>query len=142
MDPYQNHFPNILEYMNDDSNEDLESIIATSEEKSWDAENPPAIVVLFQAIKRLIVVGMQVIKDYHDYFYENPVYHAHLFFKRFHMSSPLFCPIVVQAIATSEYFRQRPDSVKVLGWSSIKKIIVVVWMLAYGKPTNSMDEYV
>ena len=58
------------------------------------------------------------------------------------MSRPLFLRIVNEVEQYDPYFIQRTDVVGVLGLSSLQKIIAAYRILAYGTPTDSVDEYI
>ena len=57
------------------------------------------------------------------------------------MSRPLFLRIVNEVEQYDSYFIQRTDAIGVLGLSSLPKITTAYRILAYGTPTDSMDEY-
>ena len=76
-----------------------------------------------------------------DYFATPCVYES--FFRRmFRMSRPLFLRIVNGVEQYDSYFIQRTDAVGVLGLSSLQKITAAYRILAYGTPTDSVDEYI
>ncbi|CAK9149118.1 unnamed protein product [Ilex paraguariensis] len=58
------------------------------------------------------------------------------------MSRPLFLQIVNEVEQHDPYFIQTTDVIGVLGLSSLQKIIVAYRILAYGTPTDSVDEYI
>ena len=58
------------------------------------------------------------------------------------MSRPLFLRIVNRVEQYDPYFIQRTDVVGVLGLSSLQKITTAYRILAYGTPTDSVDEYI
>ena len=58
------------------------------------------------------------------------------------MSYPLFLRIVYEVEQYDPYFIQRTDVVGVLGLSSLQKITAAYRILAYGTPTDSVDEYI
>ena len=78
---------------------------------------------------------------YRDYFATPCVYES-FFRMRFRMSRPLFFRIVNEVEQYDPYFIQRTDVVGVLGLSSFQKITAAYRILAYGTPTNSVDEYI
>ena len=58
------------------------------------------------------------------------------------MSRPLFLRIVNEVEQYDPYFIQRTDVVGVLSLSSLQKITAAYRILAYGTPTDSVDEYI
>ena len=58
------------------------------------------------------------------------------------MSHPFFSRIVDDVVAHNAYFRQRCDATGLPGLSSLQKVTTVTKMLAYGQPTDSVDEYI
>ncbi|XP_052190030.1 uncharacterized protein LOC127799854 [Diospyros lotus] len=79
---------------------------------------------------------------YRDYFGDSPTYPPHLFRKRFRMRQSLFLRIQVAIESHDSYFVQRYNAAGVPGLSSLQKIIAALRMLAYGSPTDVVDEYV
>ncbi|XP_038708508.1 uncharacterized protein LOC120003562 [Tripterygium wilfordii] len=77
---------------------------------------------------------------YRDYFSYDPMYPPHLLRRRFRMNHPPFCRIVDGVVSHNDYFRQRTDTVEVLGLSSIQKVTTALRMLAYGQFADSVDE--
>ena len=78
---------------------------------------------------------------YRDYFATPCVYES-FFRRRFRMSRPLFLRIVNEVEQYNPYFIQRTYAIGVLGFSSIQKITIAYRILAYGTPTDSVDEYI
>ncbi|XP_052177594.1 uncharacterized protein LOC127791658 [Diospyros lotus] len=58
------------------------------------------------------------------------------------MSRPLFLRIANEVEQHDPYFIQTTDAIGVLGLSSIQKIIAAYKILAYGIPTDYVDEYI
>ena len=58
------------------------------------------------------------------------------------MSRPFFLRIVNEVKQYDPYFIQITYVVGVLGLSSLQKITVAYRILAYGTPTDSVDEYI
>ena len=58
------------------------------------------------------------------------------------MSRPLFLRIVNEVEQYDSYFIQIINAVGVLGLSSLQKITTAYRILAYGTPTDSVDEYI
>ncbi|XP_038678403.1 uncharacterized protein LOC119979851 [Tripterygium wilfordii] len=79
---------------------------------------------------------------WHEYFIEVPVFPPHLFRRHFRMNRHLFCSIVDDVVARNYYFRQKRDALGVLGLSSLQKVTAAILKLAYGQPTDSVDEYI
>ena len=77
---------------------------------------------------------------YRDYFATHCVYKT-FSRRRFRMSCPLFLRIVNAVEHYDPHFIQRTDVIGVLGLSSLQKITVAYRILAYGTPTDSMDQY-
>ena len=78
---------------------------------------------------------------YRDYFATPCVYES-FFRRRFRMSRPLFLRIANEVEQYDPYFIQSTDAVGVLGLSSLQKITGAYRILAYGTPTDSVDEYI
>ncbi|XP_028053395.1 uncharacterized protein LOC114257789 [Camellia sinensis] len=76
-----------------------------------------------------------------DYFAEPPVYPSNLFQRRFRMRRCLFLQIQAVAEASDPYFIQKRNAAGMLGLSSLQKMIVALWMLAYRITVDYMDEY-
>ena len=58
------------------------------------------------------------------------------------MSRPLFLRIVNEVEQYDSYFIQTTYAIRVLGLSSLQKIIAAYRILAYETPTDSVDEYI
>lgn len=78
---------------------------------------------------------------YDDYFSESPVYTDEQFERRFRMSRRLFLRIA-KALEQNEYFLQKPDATGKLGLTNIQKCTAAIRQLAYGSPSDAIDEYV
>nr|XP_029732097.1 uncharacterized protein LOC115268186 [Aedes albopictus] len=81
------------------------------------------------------------VRLFKDYFAEVPVYNKKQFRRRFRMSKNLFLRIV-KALERNQYFVQRPDATGKMGLSSIQKCTAALRQLAYGSPSDAIDEYV
>ncbi|KAI8542564.1 hypothetical protein RHMOL_Rhmol08G0147200 [Rhododendron molle] len=77
-----------------------------------------------------------------DHFAELPVFPPHFLRRRFRMSRSLFLHIHDAVVEHDSYFAQKRNCAGKLGLSSLQKITGVLRMLAYGAPTDSVDEYV
>ncbi|KAK2652143.1 hypothetical protein Ddye_011999 [Dipteronia dyeriana] len=66
----------------------------------------------------------------------------HLFYDYFVENPRLFLRIVEKMDARDKYFVQRIDSMGMLGLSALQKITTLFRMLAYGCPTDAIDEYI
>ncbi|XP_062089751.1 uncharacterized protein LOC133796297 [Humulus lupulus] len=91
-------------------------------------------------IDRGHVEGHQRLFD--DYFSDEPVYTEYQFRRRFRMRRHVFLRIVQDLENYSEYFYMRFDAVGRRGLSPLQKCTAVMQMLAYGAPTDYVDEYV
>jgi hypothetical protein len=78
---------------------------------------------------------------HNDYFSENPTYPDNFFRRRFRMQRSLFLRIVEDVCQDDEYFLQKRDAAKRLGFSSLQKVVAAFRMLAYGYSADSLDEY-
>jgi len=58
------------------------------------------------------------------------------------MYKSLFLRIVVAIEAYDDYFRQKPDAIGSLGASALQKVVAAFRMLAYGIPTDFLDDSV
>ncbi|XP_021724887.1 uncharacterized protein LOC110692195 [Chenopodium quinoa] len=76
-----------------------------------------------------------------DYFSDHPLYGDEKFRRRFRMRKPLFMKIVNTLSATDRFFQQHPDATMRLGASGIQKCTAAMRMLAYGCPSDQIDEY-
>jgi len=79
-------------------------------------------------------------KLFDDYFAEEHVFGPVTFRRRFRMSKELFLRIAGAVEAHCPYFQQRRNAAGDLGHSALKKITAALRMLAYGVPTDSLDE--
>ena len=77
-----------------------------------------------------------------DYFSENPVYNSTIFCRRFRMRRPLFLRIVDVLGEWSPFFTLRYDALNRPGLSLIQKCTAAIRQLAYGSPTDQLDEYI
>ncbi|XVF67041.1 hypothetical protein PTKIN_Ptkin10aG0089200 [Pterospermum kingtungense] len=79
----------------------------------------------------------------HDYFKgEHSKYIADHFRRRFRMDVELFNRILQEIGNYDDYFTQKVDAVGKEGLSPLQKMIAAMRMLAYGCPTDLLDEYV
>jgi len=78
---------------------------------------------------------------YADYFADHPVYGEKLFRRRFRMQRDLFLQIVKDMEDNCEYFVQKENAARVLGFSPIQTVTAAIRMLAYGTAGDSVDEY-
>ncbi|KAI3742646.1 hypothetical protein L1987_60338 [Smallanthus sonchifolius] len=76
-----------------------------------------------------------------DYFTKNQIYNDKSFKRRFRMSRPLFLRIVRDLEREFEYFQQKYDARRKLGFTALQKCTSAIRQLVYGKTTDSMDEY-
>jgi hypothetical protein len=74
------------------------------------------------------------------YFSANPIYTDEMFHQRFRMGQPLFLKIVAALSEWSPYFTGRLDCVGREGLSPIQKCTTAIKMLAYGTPTDQLDD--
>ncbi|XP_058818910.1 uncharacterized protein LOC131693340 [Topomyia yanbarensis] len=81
------------------------------------------------------------IRLFKDYFSETPIYTDEQFRRRYRMHRRLFLKIKTK-IETNEYFIQKPDATGKLGLTCIQKCTAAIRQLAYGSPSDAMDEYV
>jgi hypothetical protein len=75
-----------------------------------------------------------------DYFAERPRYGDELFRRRFRMSKTLFLCIVNDIEEHDDYFKQKPDATKRMGFSSLQKCTAAIRLLAYGFAADLADE--
>lgn len=78
---------------------------------------------------------------YEDYFAEEPVYTDKQFQRRFRMRRSLFLRIA-KAMERNEFFVQKPDATGKLGLTNLQKCTAALRQLAYGSPSDAIDEYV
>lgn len=78
----------------------------------------------------------------HHYFGPNPVYPAHVFRRRFRMSRPLFLRILQGLQQQDSYFTQQVDATGLAGLGPLQKVCAAMRILAYGLPTDAIDEYI
>ncbi|XP_019160448.1 PREDICTED: uncharacterized protein LOC109157017 [Ipomoea nil] len=76
-----------------------------------------------------------------DYFSDDPVFLEDIFRRRFRMRKELFLRIVNALQSRYEYSQQRQSAANVLGLSPLQKITTAIRQLAYGAPSDAMDEY-
>ncbi|XP_057247413.1 uncharacterized protein LOC130589834 [Beta vulgaris subsp. vulgaris] len=81
-------------------------------------------------------------RPFNDYFSPNPVYPEHIFRRRFRLGRDLFVKIVNVVEQRCDYFKQRKDVAQQLGLSPLQKCTAAIRMLAYGSPTDILDEYI
>ncbi|XP_020395832.1 protein ALP1-like [Zea mays] len=78
----------------------------------------------------------------HHYFAANPVYPPHVFRRRFRMSRPLFLRILQGLQQHDIYFTQRVDATGMPGLGPLQKVCAAMRILAYGLPSDAVDEYI
>lgn len=78
---------------------------------------------------------------YLDYFADSPVYNDKIFRRRFRMKRDLFLQIVKDMEENCDYFVQKEDAAKVLGFTALQKVTAAIRMLAYGTSGDCIDEY-
>jgi hypothetical protein len=76
-----------------------------------------------------------------DYFDDNPRYPEKTFERRFRMSKSLFLRITRAVREQNIYFTRRLDAIGVWGAYGLQKFVAVIRVLAYGIPSDLMDEY-
>ncbi|KAI3683838.1 hypothetical protein L1987_84353 [Smallanthus sonchifolius] len=76
-----------------------------------------------------------------DYFSDTPMYNEKKFRIRFRMSRELFMRICGDLEREYQYFQQREDARRKLGFTSLQKCTCAVRQLAYGTASDSWDEY-
>ncbi|XP_051222142.1 uncharacterized protein [Lolium perenne] len=76
-----------------------------------------------------------------DYFAEVPTYPPHLFRRRYRMRRSLFVRIVKACELHSNYFNQRRNAARVMGFSAFQKISAAMRVIAYDIPVDYTDEY-
>jgi hypothetical protein len=74
------------------------------------------------------------------YFSDNPMYTEKMFCRRFRMNRPLFLQIVEELGKWSPYFTARVDCTGREGMSPLQKCTAAIRMIAYGTPTDELDE--
>ncbi|XP_004516970.1 uncharacterized protein, partial [Cicer arietinum] len=79
---------------------------------------------------------------YNDYFSENPIYTSAQFRRRFRMHRHVFLRIVTTLGNHDEYFQMKVDATGKTGLSPLQKCTAAIRILAYGSPSDSVDEYV
>ncbi|XP_008671323.1 protein ALP1-like [Zea mays] len=79
---------------------------------------------------------------HHHYFGPNPVYPPHVFRRRFRMSRPLFLRILQGLQQQDSYFTQRVDATGMPGLGPLQKVCAAMRVLAYGLPSDAVDEYI
>jgi hypothetical protein len=75
-----------------------------------------------------------------DYFVENPTYGADKFRARFRMSKETFFIVLEEVTKQDDYFTQKTDAAKRMGFSPIQKVTAALRMLAYGCSADQLDE--
>nr|XP_029709624.1 uncharacterized protein LOC109399029 [Aedes albopictus] len=81
------------------------------------------------------------VRLFNDYFAENSVYTDEQFERRFRMRRSLFLRIA-KAMEQNEYFIQKPNATGKLGLTNLQKCTAALRQLAYGSPSDAVDEYV
>jgi hypothetical protein len=79
---------------------------------------------------------------YADYFADDPLHGEVVFRRRFRMSRKLFLDIVYTVRCFNNYFICKKDCTGMVGFSSFQKCTAALWMLAYGAPGDSHDDYI
>ncbi|SAM06279.1 hypothetical protein [Absidia glauca] len=74
-----------------------------------------------------------------DYFAENPTYGADKFRARFRMSKEIFFIVLEEVTKQDDYFVQKTDAAKRMGFSPIKKVTAALRMLAYGCSADQLE---
>jgi hypothetical protein len=77
-----------------------------------------------------------------DYFNDETTYDANDFRRRFRMRRHVFDRILNALVAHDDYFKQKADCCKVLGFSPHQKITCALQFLAYGKCADELDEFI
>ncbi|SAM00221.1 hypothetical protein [Absidia glauca] len=75
-----------------------------------------------------------------DYFVETPTYGAEKFRARYRMSKETFMIVLEEVVKQDDFFTQKMDVAKRLGFSSIQKVTAALRMLAYGCSADQLDE--
>lgn len=84
----------------------------------------------------------QLERFFNDYVSNNAIYIDEQFQQRFRMCRDVFLRIV-QALGNQDsYFQQQVDATGRMGLSPLQKCTVVIRILAYGSPADSIDDYV
>ncbi|KAG4969674.1 hypothetical protein JHK82_035371 [Glycine max] len=84
----------------------------------------------------------QLERFFNDYVSNNAIYIDEQFQQRFRMCRDVFLRIV-QALGNQDsYFQQQVDATGRMGLSPLQKCTVVIRILAYGSPVDSIDDYV
>uniref|UniRef100_A0A0D3BW03 DDE Tnp4 domain-containing protein n=1 Tax=Brassica oleracea var. oleracea TaxID=109376 RepID=A0A0D3BW03_BRAOL len=81
------------------------------------------------------------LRQWNDYFSENPTYTDTLFRRRFRMNKPLFMKIVDRLSNEMEFFRQKRDGLGRQGLSTLQKCTAAICVLPYGTAADAVDEY-
>ncbi|XP_055586729.1 uncharacterized protein LOC129739346 [Uranotaenia lowii] len=107
-------------------------VVAVEESRSRKGKKPNIDRLAQQGSLRLIA----------DYFSEQPLYSEEQFRRRFRMRRSLFIRIVNDVEAKNEYFTQKPNAAGKLGLTALQKCTAAIRQLAYGMPSDAIDEYV
>nr|XP_028946813.1 uncharacterized protein LOC114820374 [Malus domestica] len=75
-----------------------------------------------------------------NYFNPNSMYTEEDFKRRFWMMHHVFECVLRDVQQVNPYFRQKRDKTGLPSFSPHQKVTVVIRMMAYGSPANSMDE--
>nr|XP_040256233.1 uncharacterized protein LOC120973963 [Aegilops tauschii subsp. strangulata] len=78
---------------------------------------------------------------YADYFENVALFKPHQFRRRFWMARHVFNRIREVMVAYDSYFQCKEDALGKLGFSSYKKCIAAIRMLAYGIPGDLVDDF-
>jgi hypothetical protein len=74
------------------------------------------------------------------YFNDNPTYPKNYFHRCFHMSINLFKQIATEVMKYDRFFEKWRNAAGELGHSTYYKVVAALRMLAYGTPTDPIDD--
>ncbi|KAL6202662.1 hypothetical protein ACLB2K_026368 [Fragaria x ananassa] len=77
-----------------------------------------------------------------DYFADPPIFPDNVLRRRFRMRRHIFDRIHNTVLSCDPYFVRKRNAAGAIGLSSYQKITAALRMLAYGAPTDNIDEYV
>jgi hypothetical protein len=77
---------------------------------------------------------------YEDYFAPKPVFNAKMFRRRFRMRKHLFLRVVKKVSEINDFFQEKPDC-RGKCLSTLQKATAAFRQLAYGMPSDAVDEY-
>ncbi|CAL8992242.1 unnamed protein product [Prunus brigantina] len=78
---------------------------------------------------------------FQNYFSNHPLYPSSDFRNRFRMRRELFNRIMEQIVPFDDYFKQKLDATRKLGFSPQVKMAAAMRMLAYGTAADLNDDY-